>query len=120
LSFGEKGWGFLLPSLDCLRVMTPDEELPSENNRFTELGKLESEGLRRCQKVGNIFEQESGPMVGVGEALTMARAARKKVSQKNMVSVVVGDKVCLGNGGMRKEDSRRPIEGTYSSHNRAK
>ena len=121
MSFGEKGWGFVLPSLDCLMVITPDEELPSENNGFTELGKLESEGLRRCQKVGKIVEQESGRMVSVGVALTMARAARKKVSQKSMVPVpvVVGDEVALGNGPMRNEDSRRQIEGTYSSHNRA-
>jgi hypothetical protein len=84
------------------------------------LGKLEFEGLRRCQKVGNIVEQESRPIVVVGEALTMARAARKNASQKSMVSVVVGDEVCLENGELRKEDSRRHIEGTYSSPNRAK
>jgi hypothetical protein len=103
-----------------LRVITPDEELPSENNRFTELGKLESEGLRRCQKVGKIVEQESGPTVGVGEALTMARVARGKVSQKSMASVKVSDEVCLMNRELTKEDSRRQIEGTYSSDNRAK
>jgi hypothetical protein len=89
--------------------MTPDEELPSENNRFTELGKVASEGLRSCQKVGNIVEQECGPMVGVGEALTMARAARKKVSQKSMISVVVGHWYVL-----RMENSGRKVpEGIF-------
>jgi hypothetical protein len=103
-----------------LRVITPDEELPSENKRFTGLIELEFEGLRRCQKVGSIVWQERCPMVGVGEAVTMARAAKKKVSRKSIVSVVVDDELCLGNGELRKEDSRRQIEGTYSSHNRAK